>query len=759
MGRTAEGPTGTARSVHRIPVAMKTLRTFAVFLSLPLVTFAAFQTWSFDPPVDSFGEEALLDLRHLNEAEAGQLGFIGLSPDGESFLRGDGQPIRFWSVVGRIDLHPVPDWSEAEIDHHYRFLAKRGVNLARIFGQLPLLDPGKPIATINQRQLEILHRHIAAAKRHGIYLFISIYWGHEVEFQEHWGMAPEDMPYSMVFWEKPLQEAYKDWFREVFSTVNPHTGLAIREDPGVAVIQIHNEDSLLFWTFNLLTDRQRTVLGRRFADWAKQRYGSPDRAREAWGGSSLEADRWAEGVLHLVGLDQLREQAEGSREARFRDQMRFMVETQREFYDEMERFLRDEVGCQPLLNASNWKTADAAAFEDLERYTYAGMEVMAVNRFVTGPHVGEEVGWRIVPGDCYKPLSTLKDPLSLSVSVRQPAGYPFLITETTWVSNPWQAEGPFMTAVYMGLSGFDSAMFFNANSVGWQRDPQIDFMPGSMHKWHAMTPAFIGQYPAPAIAHRFGYLTEPEQAAVLQKRTMEEMLARVPAYPTEMQGFDPNRDTFGGTARGEGQSAIDPLAFLVGPVRVVLDAGVSETQTVDLDRYIDREAGIVRSMTGEIVLDYKQGICVVDTPGFQGAAAFFREAGGFANTTDCRIRSTNEYACVMAVSMDGRPLRESGEILVQVGTVVRPEGWTEEPATFSTEDESGIEGYRITSIGQAPWSPRVNQVRMELRNPGLRQAHALDANGYADGEVAIRRTGDWVAFDLPPNTLYVLLRP
>ena len=56
-------------------------------------------SWAFAPKVDSFSSVALFDLRNLNENYAGEHGFIGLSSDGNSFVRGDGQPIRFWGAT------------------------------------------------------------------------------------------------------------------------------------------------------------------------------------------------------------------------------------------------------------------------------------------------------------------------------------------------------------------------------------------------------------------------------------------------------------------------------------------------------------------------------------------------------------------------------------------------------------------------------------------------------------------------------------
>ena len=54
-------------------------------------------TWAFEPARDRFESAALLDLRHLNEGVAGQSGFVRVDGRG-GFLRGDGQPIRFWAV-------------------------------------------------------------------------------------------------------------------------------------------------------------------------------------------------------------------------------------------------------------------------------------------------------------------------------------------------------------------------------------------------------------------------------------------------------------------------------------------------------------------------------------------------------------------------------------------------------------------------------------------------------------------------------------
>ena len=84
---------------------MKFIKVLVLFGIISLLCQCSTQPepWAFHYPGDSFTDEALLDLRYLNEAYAGEHGFIGLSEDGESFVRGDGESIRFWPEWWRVD--------------------------------------------------------------------------------------------------------------------------------------------------------------------------------------------------------------------------------------------------------------------------------------------------------------------------------------------------------------------------------------------------------------------------------------------------------------------------------------------------------------------------------------------------------------------------------------------------------------------------------------------------------------------------------
>src|SRR5436190_1700236 len=114
--------------------------------------------------------DALLDLRGMNEPVAGEHGTIKLSADGMSFVRGDGQPIRFWAAnVGGQS-------SQENIDHQLRFLAKKGVNMIRLHRSIPNTKEGSKITDIDEKELDTIFKYVAAARKNGIYVTLSPYW-------------------------------------------------------------------------------------------------------------------------------------------------------------------------------------------------------------------------------------------------------------------------------------------------------------------------------------------------------------------------------------------------------------------------------------------------------------------------------------------------------------------------------------------------------------------------------------------------------
>jgi hypothetical protein len=122
------------------------------------------------------------------------------------------------------------------------------------------------------------------------------------------------------------------------------------------------------------------------------------------------------------------------------------------------------------------------------------------------------------------------------------------------------------------------------------------------------------------------------------------------------------------------------------------------------------------------------------------------------------LRSVNEYATLSVVSMDGKPIRQSGKLLVQIGTTVRPTGWQDKDATFSDDSKKPVRGRQIVAVGGTPWQVTDLDATVVVTNPTLKTATVLDANGMKVRTVPTTRSGAAFTVKLPANALYVVLQ-
>ena len=712
--------------------------------------------WSFLPQPDSFRADALLDLRKLNEPIAGQSGFIGLSPDKNGFVRGDGVPVRFWAVN-----FTFRDFSLKDVAHAARFLAKRGVNLVRLGGALESHAKNAKLTDADPGTIDQAWRLVAAMKKEGIYTTISPYWSDELKrVPASWGIEgwPQDQsPVGLLFFNPRLQEGYKAWLKAWLTPPNPHTGIPLAKDPALAIIQIQNEDSLLFWTEQSIKGKQLELLGKQFGDWTKAKYGTLQAALNHWDGGGLPEDDPARGVLGIHIVWQFTQPRSGGFKKRLDDQLQFFAETMYHFNAEIARYLREDLGCKQLINAGNWKTVDSIRLNDVERWSYTANEVLAVNGYYSPVHLGPDRGWRINKGDRFENASVLFNPRVLPLSLKQVVGFPMIVTETHWVPPlGYQSEAPFLAAAYQSLTGVDAAFWNGTYEIEWSNRDRAEWDSASRAKWSIATPMMLGQFPAAALLFRRGDLTSGHPA-VVEHRSLEQLWGRVPPIIAEDPSYDPNRD-LGDTARRlQLAGGVDPLAFLVGPVQVVYGSDPAKTTVADLSRYIDREKKVVRSDTGQLAWDYGRGLCTLDAPMAQGVTGFLRPIGSI-KLGDVKIRSENQYATVLVVSLDGTPLARSGRVLVQVGTRARPTGWADHAVTFTVDGgRETIHGREIDDTGTMPWIIDATRVTIEVRNASLTSATLLDLNGNARQGLPLRRAAGTIELELPKDAFYVVL--
>lgn len=710
--------------------------------------------WAFDPGKDTFSPDALLDLRGLNEDFAGQHGFIRLSKDGGDFIRADGRPIRFWAVNTYV-WRDKPD----ALPEHARFLAKRGVNMVRYHGNV-LDQKANDLAAIDPAERDRLWKFVAAMKKEGIYMTLSPYYPHSVKVRKEWGLeANQDNMTGLLFFHPKVQAAYKQWLREVLLPKNPYTGVPLKDEPAIAILQIQNEDSLLFWTLPSIKAKPLEILQQRFGAWATKAYGSLEKAAEAWKNEKADGDDLAAGRLGLRHIWDMTEggmKQKGKPTPRLAAQARFLTETMRDANAEFVRFLRKDIGARQLVNAGNWRTADPVTLGDLERYSYAATEVLGTNRYTSSIHLGPNNGWAIVNGDRFDKPTRLTTPLDLPVNLKQMAGRPIIIPESLWVPPTYyQAEGPFLVAAYASLTGVDTFYWFATGEVQWRQPASANGYLPSIGKWVLATPEILGTFPAAALIYRQGYIKRG-QPVVREQRALDDMWnLRVPLI-SEEGAYDPNRDAGDYAPKSTIKQEIDRLAFLVGPVEVTYGGDPSKNYVLpNLAEHINGETKTVRAVTGELVLDHAGGVCRMDAPRAQGACGFLKKAGEI-RLADVTLRCGNDYAAVIVASMDGQALRVSKKVLVQVGTACRPTGWAEKPVSW---DDKGtkVDGFEVVNFGRAPWQIIRNDLVVTVRTAAT-QAVALDMSGMPKETLEVKRDGGVLTFTMPPDRMYVVLK-
>jgi hypothetical protein len=735
---------------------------FMLFIKLVSAQAQNTDTWAIEYNLfDRFSSNAMLDLRYLNENTAGENGFIQRAADGRSFVDGQGKPIRFWATNGG-DI--TRNMSDGDLARYARFLAKMGVNMIRYHGGVHPKSANAKLDEPDLSEINSIWRVVAAMKKEGIYTVISPFWpGFVDEMPAAWGLGQYQgkiQPWALMYFNDRMKNAYKKWLEVLYTRVNPYTNIALKDDPAVALIQIKNEDSVLFWTIQAVKDDLKALIEQKFHDWAKAKYTSIDEAYKAWDGVKISTDNPAAGRLGTYIIWEATQPQTGGKAKRVSDQVQFLAEHQRAFYTDIIQHIRG-LGCKQLINASNWKTASTALLDDAERWSNAATDVMAVNRYYDPQHTGENNGWRIDPGHKFVGSSVLYSPEKFPINIRQIEDKPYLVTESGWnLPNQYQAEGPFLTAAYLSLTGVDGFFWFQLSTTGVDPSPYFSFtnFPGgqkAMHRWNASIPGQIMLMPANALLYRKGYVQEGKPV-VEEGRSFASMWQRKLPLIAEEDSFDPNRDSWDNIGN-PAQTELPPIAFLAGPVRVKHGLAQDEKKLApELSGLLNLRSKTVNSITGQLKWDYKNGICTMDAPSAQGVTGFLKKGAPQVKLSAVQINSDNDYAAINVVAMDDKPLTSAEKILVQVGTTYRPTNWAETPDKV-TIGSSQVDGFRVVNTGRMPWLAAKTRCTISINNQTVKAAYALDINGYLQKEIYVARTANGVSINVPENTMYLVL--
>ena len=724
-------------------------------------------TWAFQGNGDPAAPSPI-DLRWLNEPVAGSNGWLRCAPDGNSFLRGDGQPIRFWGAHPGYTPKKMSEWNDAQWATHARWLARMGVNIVRLGASLRSGKEGSAIEEVDPDAIAYVQRSVAVLKHVGIYSMVSIYWGHQdfggpvpASFGIEGYSGPGADLYGLIFFEPTLQRGWRAWMRKLLTETNRYTGVALKDDPALAFLEIANEDTLLFHTLKNVRGGPRRLLERRFAEWAAKRHGSLEQALKAWGNATVEGDNVPEGRLGLMINWFLT--AEGVARApqnreRACDQARFLAETMRAFNTETIRWLKQEIGFKGLVNTSNFVPADLVALGDLELWTKAAGDLICMNSYAGGmQRFGKNTGWRTDAGDRFIASSLTTRPRTMPPLRRQVDGKGYFVTETLWpLPHVYEHEGPLMTAAFLGITGVDAAFFAGPRDVQYDAGTELYHLwtsvQGShpMKMWDCASPGTMGQFPAAALIHRRGDIREPTPVLIEARAVADLFRLRLPAAP-EIIEYDPNR--FKGLPRPDpAAGVVQDWAWLGGAIRVNFTPGAKSWTAMPPPPAAD---GALRSATGEVVCRPHPGLVTINTPRAQAAIGFLGSSGEIALGA-ITLTTGVRHAAIAVVSLDDHPLATSKQVLVQIGMPSHPTGWKTKPVTWQ-QDGKSLAGEEVVNTGSLPWQIERASGTLAIRNAGLSKATLLDGRGVRSGAGTVRRRGPALVLELPPDAIWVVL--
>ncbi|MBN2476423.1 MAG: hypothetical protein JXB62_17550 [Pirellulales bacterium] len=469
-----------------------------------------FDRWYTFQPTGDHARQSEISMADWLESPAGKHGRI--------LRRGDaliyhGKPIKLWGLnVCYGSCAPEKELAERRA----AFYSKMGINSVRLHKYAD--GPGwagiqadDSFVEFDEQGLRQMDYFVAQLKQHGVYVKLSSTFHVALGAKQR-----KDVPYmdefgplrgaggrvrtggGSIYFLKELQDLQIEQLVGMLRHENPYTGLTYAEDPAVAVVELFNEDSILFYTTmgqlqTIPTVRKRA--SERFCQWLKERYGSKQALLSAWGENALGCfanegfpqESWEDETIVPAGNpwffdpDRLAG-SQASKKQRLLDTMLFLYGLQNEFYDRYVQAIRD-AGYTGEILASNWQAGRAIShYYNLHSDWRVGL-IDRHNYFGGGG------------GAKFNSATMLRAAGSgtLSVGMQQVADRPFMLSE--WIHvlpNEWGVEGPALIGAYgMGLNGWDvSYMFQNRDSGGFS-----DSIGGT---WNVTTPNVVGVFPAVA---------------------------------------------------------------------------------------------------------------------------------------------------------------------------------------------------------------------------------------------------------------------
>ena len=321
-------------------------------------------TWpAFVLPWDD-GAPGPTNMSHLLHKPAGSKGFIRIA-DGH-LATGDGERWRIWgqnfcfnSALPPADMAPAIA----------RRVARFGINCIRLHhmdrrwprGVIIREDRAAHTRALDPEALERLDYFVACCKEHGVYIDLNLNVSRQFTAADGVAQA-EWIGYgkALTYFDPVLIELQKEYAEQILSHTNPHTGVRYAEEPVIAIVEMINENSLLeSWLKGRLQGAQTASaatwsdippayaerLNRLWNAWLSDRYADRQALADAWDGNLGDDEDPAAGRVRRLRPGDFPAASKG----RFADEATFYAGLERGFFEDMARFLREDLGVKQVI--------------------------------------------------------------------------------------------------------------------------------------------------------------------------------------------------------------------------------------------------------------------------------------------------------------------------------------------------------------------------------------------------------------------------
>ena len=593
--------------------------------------------------------DSLVNLSFLLDAPAGKDGFIR-AVNGHLTKPG-GARFRIWGInFTAASCFPSKEDAPIVADH----LARFAINCVRFHfldsgGAVSLFVKGRDdTRALDPQQLDRFDYFVAELKKRGIYTNINLNVGRNyrkgdgVRDYEYLGLAK-----VLNYFDEHIATLHKEYAGQLLTHYNPYTKSEYRHEPAVAVVECVNENSLVeAWfgdrllgkntqrnpgTWADITAWYAEQLTSRYNEWLKAKL-SPTELKVLRDEAGVQAD----GLMPRL----TQKQFAAASDKRFHTEAAFYMELENNYFQEMYRYLKQELGVHALVvgtsDHNHSKTGYPLLTSTSQMDIVDGHVYWQHPRYLTnsqGKRAGFSIGNTPMVNEPFK--STV-----VQLSRSAVAGKPYTVSEINHpFPNEYACEGIAILAAYAAFQDWDGIFFYtfeHKDPKEWKANmpSHFEFRPDPVKMTNLAAGAlmFLGGHVRSALT------TIPRSYSTEQVR--EGIRAPYSEGPFFTPGFSPSIPLRHATR-------IAGFDKEPGEYPKVTEGNPSVSDTGELTWYCSEKT---------------KGLVAIETDKSQALIGFVKDHNKALKNLSAEVE--NKFCSITLTSLDGQPISKAQRLLL-----------------------------------------------------------------------------------------------